>query len=145
MAGQLWPEATSGSPEHPVRGQLRNRGKWIAIRRRVPGKEISKRQACLEYGIGWRTLEEVLTHEEPPSYQQKQPRRKLKLEQFLSVIHGILEADRQAPKKQRHTAQRIFDRLVDEHGYHGGVTIVKESVRCGSANARAAVERARSA
>ena len=35
------------------------------------------------------------------------------------VIHEILERDRQAPKKQRHTAQRIFDRLCREHDYDG--------------------------
>jgi hypothetical protein len=30
------------------------------------------------------------------------------------------------PKKQRHTAKRIFERLRDEHGYAGGITIVKD-------------------
>ena len=44
---------------------LKDMDKWISIRRRVPGKEISKRQACLEYVIGWRILEKVLTHEAP--------------------------------------------------------------------------------
>lgn len=108
---------------------LKDMEKWISIRRRVLGKEISKRQACREYGIGWRTLEKVLIHEEPPAYQLKEPRRKPKLQRFLPIIHGILEADQQAPKKQRHTAQRIFDRLVHEEKYDGGVTIVKEAVR----------------
>ena len=36
---------------------------------------------------------------------------------------------RQAPKKQRHTAQRIFDWHKVERGYTGGVTMVKEAVR----------------
>ena len=45
---------------------------------------------------------------------------KRKLDPFLPIIHEILERDRQAPKKQRHTAQRIFDRLVAEHDYDGG-------------------------
>ena len=34
-----------------------------------------------------------------------------------------------APKKQRHTAKRIFDRLRKEHGFDGGYTIVKDYVR----------------
>lgn len=51
------------------------------------------------------------------------------MEPFLPIIHGILEADQQAPKKQRHTAKRIFDRLVEEHGYDGGETVVKDAVR----------------
>jgi transposase len=41
----------------------------------------------------------------------------------------MLQEDKQRPKKQRHTAQRIFDRLRDEHGYDGGVTIVRNYVR----------------
>jgi transposase len=32
------------------------------------------------------------------------------------VIDAILEQDRQAPRKQRHTAHRIWERLVSEHG-----------------------------
>jgi len=51
-----------------------------------------------------------------------------KLEPFLPVIHQILEADKKAPKKQRHTAHRIFERLRDEHGYTGGLTVVKAEV-----------------
>lgn len=103
--------------------------KWIEIRRRVLNREISKRQACQEYGLGWRTLKRILEHEEPPRYRQKKPRGKPKLQRFLPIIHEILEADKQAPKKQRHTAQRIFDRLVLEHEYDGGLTIVKDAVR----------------
>ena len=30
--------------------------------------------------------------------------------------------------KQRHTSKRIFERLRDEHGYDGGVMIVKDYV-----------------
>jgi len=103
--------------------------KWIEIRRRVLGKEISKRQACREYAIGWRTLAKILKHEEPPGYQLKEPRPKRKLQRFLPIIHEILKADQGAPKKQRHTAERIFERLRHEHGYDGGRTIVKDAVR----------------
>ena len=89
--------------------------KWVEIRRRVLNKEISKRQACRDYKVPWRTLERILEYVEPPGYQLKQPRSKRKLDPFLPIIHEILEQDRQAPRKQRHTAQRIFDRLVSEH------------------------------
>ena len=36
--------------------------KWIEIRRRVLGGEISKRAACEEYDIHWDTLTKILTH-----------------------------------------------------------------------------------
>ena len=75
--------------------------KWVEIRRRVLSKEISKRQACRDYKIPWRTLQRILEHVEPPGYQLTQPRPKRKLERFLPIIHEMLERDRQAPRKQR--------------------------------------------
>ena len=51
------------------------------------------------------------------------------LDPLLPVVHQILEDDRKAPRKQRHTAKRIFERLRAEHGYPGGLTIVKDAVR----------------
>ena len=102
---------------------------WVEIRRRVLTGEISKRGACKEYRVQWRTLQRILKHEEPAGYQMRQPRRKRKIEKFLPIIHEILEQDQQAPKKQRHTAQRIFERLRDEYEYDGRPTIVKDAVR----------------
>jgi transposase len=102
---------------------------WTEVRRRVLTKELSQRAACKEYGLGWHTLKKILAHDEPPGYRQAQPREKRKLAPFLPTIQEILTADRQAPKKQRHTAKRIFERLRDEHGYQGGETVVKDAVR----------------
>ena len=45
------------------------------------------------------------------------------------MIDLILETDRAAPLKQRHTAKRIFERLRDEHGFAGVYTVVKDYVR----------------
>ncbi len=47
---------------------------------------------------------------------------------FIAVIDEILEADRSAPPKQRHTARRIFHRLRDEHGYGGSEVQVRRYV-----------------
>ncbi len=33
------------------------------------------------------------------------------------------------PRKQRHTAKRVFDRLRDESGFTGGYTIIKDYIR----------------
>ena len=102
---------------------------WTEIRRRVLTEKLSKRAACKEYALEWRTLTRILKHVEPPGYQLTQPRRQRKLAAFLPRIHEILEQDRQAPKKQRHTAQRIFDRLKQEHQYDGCLTSIKDAVR----------------
>ena len=47
---------------------------------------------------------------------------------FVEVIDQILTEDSGRPKKQRHTSKRIFERLRDERGYTGGITIVKDYV-----------------
>jgi len=52
----------------------------------------------------------------------------LKLGPYVERIAQILAEDRTVPEKQRHTAQRIFERLVEE-GYSGGYTQVREKVR----------------
>lgn len=44
-------------------------------------------------------------------------------------VAGILEADLGAPRKQRHTARRIYDRLVAERGYAGSCSAVQRLVR----------------
>lgn len=102
--------------------------KWAEIRRRVLVGEISKRAACAEYEIHWETLQKILTYSEPPGYRLTK-RRESKLAPFLPIIHEILRCDRQVHRKQRHTAKRIFERLRDEHGYRGGITIVQQAVR----------------
>ena len=52
-----------------------------------------------------------------------------KLDPFIAIIDQILEEDKGRLKKQRHTAKRIFERLSDEHGFTGGITIVTDYVR----------------
>ncbi len=102
---------------------------WTEIRRRVLTGELTRRAACREYGVHWRTLEKMLSLVEPPGYRRKVPKPRPKIDPFLPIIHEMLESDKQAPKKQRHTAQRIFDRLKEEHGFTGSYTIVKDVVR----------------
>jgi len=74
---------------------------WAEIRRRVLVEGLSKRAACREYGIGWETLDKILTLPEPPGYRLVRARPKPKLGPFLGVIDEILAADRDAPAKQR--------------------------------------------
>lgn len=44
-------------------------------------------------------------------------------------IDAVLEADSGAPRKQRHTAKRIYDRLVAERGYKGSYSTARRYVR----------------
>ncbi len=81
---------------------------WAEIRRRVLIDGLSKRAACREYDIHWDPLKKILEHPEPPGYRRAVPRPRPKLDPFLPVIHQILQDDKKAPRKQRHTARRIF-------------------------------------
>jgi transposase len=103
---------------------------WSEIRRKVLVEGVSRRQIYREYGVGWRTLEKMLDHPEPPGYRQRVQRRRPKLGAFVGVIDGILEddADPSTPRKQRHTARRIYERLRDEHGYTGSEVTVRRYV-----------------
>jgi hypothetical protein len=67
--------------------------------------------------------------------RSKAPERP-KLGLLVPLIDAILEADKTAPPKQRHTAKRIFERLRIEHGYAGGYTVVKDYVRIARARSR---------
>jgi transposase len=101
---------------------------WTEIRRRVLVEKVSKRQILREYRIGAAALDKMLASPEPPGYRRTAPRYKPKLGPYLCVIDEILETDRDAPVKQRHTAKRIFERLRDEHHYQGGETQVRAAV-----------------
>jgi transposase len=103
---------------------------WSEIRWKVLVEGVSKRQICGEYGVDWRTLGKMLAHAEPPGYRRGLPRGRPKLGAFVGVIDEILagDADPSTPRKQRHTARRIFERLRDEHGYLGGEVAVRRYV-----------------
>ena len=101
---------------------------WAEIRRRVLTGEISKRQACREYNLHWHTLSKILSQTEPTPFQTKSARARPQLDRVLPIVHQWLEDDRAMPRKQRHTAERIYQRLRDKHDYTGGRTIIRDAV-----------------
>jgi transposase len=101
---------------------------WSEIRRKVLVEGVSKREICRDYKMGWRTVDKILEHAEPPGYRSRVRRAQPKLGPFIGLIDEMLEADRDAPLKQRHTARRIFHRLRDEHDYRGSEVQVRRYV-----------------
>lgn len=102
---------------------------WASIRRRVLIEGTSKRQVLRETGMHWTTLEKILGSSQPGTYRQRAFTLRPKIGLFLGRIAQILEDDKRVPRKQRHTAWRLFERLRDEDGYTGGYTQVKKAVR----------------
>ncbi len=90
---------------------------------------LSQREAARIFGVDRRTVSKILAHSLPPGYRRGAPAKRPKLDPFTGIIDRILEEDLTRPKKQRHTAKRIFERLRDEHGFEGKETIVKDYIR----------------
>ena len=102
---------------------------YLRIRRAVMVEGMSIREASRVFGLHRDTVRKMLAYSVPPGYRRQTPPHHPKLEPFTGVIDRILEEDLRVPRKQRHTAKRIFQRLRDEHGFDGGYTIVKDYVR----------------
>jgi transposase len=102
---------------------------WERVRRKVLVEGQAKRRVMREEGLAWATLKKVLAHSAPPGYRQKKERPKRKLGEHWEWMAQVLAGDKQVPRKQRHTAKKLWDRLKAERGFKGGYTVVKEAVR----------------
>ena len=102
---------------------------YLRLRRACMVEGMSVREASRVFGLHRDTVRKMLEYSVPPGYRRESPPRKPKLEAFTGVIDAILEGDTRVPRKQRHTAKRIFERLRDEYGFTGQYTIVKDYVR----------------
>lgn len=98
------------------------------IRRKHFREGQSVRSIARELGHSRKTVAKALRNSAPPGYQQSKPRAKPMLDPFRGTIEAWLEADRTAPRKQRHSSQRIFERLRDEHGFPGSASTVRRYV-----------------
>lgn len=109
---------------------------YAAVRRFVFVEGRSRREAAKTFGLSRETIGKMCRFSLPPGYTRAKPPAKPKLGPLLPVIDAILDEDRTAPAKQRHTAKRIFERLRDEHGFGGGYTVVKDYIRISRARVR---------
>jgi transposase len=109
---------------------------YAAVRHFVFIEGNSRREAARVFGLSRETVAKMCRFSLPPGYVRTKPVEKPKLGPLLPVIDLILEADRLAPLKQRHTAKRLFERLRDEHGFAGGYTVVKDYVRLARSRSR---------
>ena len=102
---------------------------YARVRRACHVDGMSRRQAARMFGIDPKTVSKMLRFSVPPGYRRSKPAARPKLDPLAPVIDQILVEDESRPRKQRHTARRIFERLKAEHGFAGGETIVKDYVR----------------
>jgi transposase len=109
---------------------------YAAVRKFVLIDGHSRREAARVFGLSRDTVIKMCRYSSPPGYVRQKPPARPKLGPLVPVIDAILEADRSAPPKQRHTAKRIFERLRDEYGFLGGYTVVKDYVRLSRSRSR---------
>lgn len=99
------------------------------VRRAVMLEGMSRRAAAARFGIDRGTVAKMIASPAPPGYRRKIPVRRPKLADHEGFVDQILDDDEKVPSKQRHTAQRIFERLRDERGFDGGYSTVRDYVR----------------
>jgi len=95
----------------------------------------SKKWIAEEFGLSRNTVAKYLEHPEPPEYRIRQARARPVASKWEEHVRLILAEDQDAPRKQKHTAKRIFDRLVSEQGYDGSERTIRALVASLRSNA----------
>ena len=90
---------------------------------------LTVREIARRLGHSSKTIVKALEHPEPIPYTLSAPRTAPTFGPFRVIVDAILDADRHAPRKQRHTASQIFRRLVSEHGYTGGYDQIRRHLK----------------
>jgi len=93
---------------------------------RVYGQNISEMARMT--GHSRNTIKKAIRGE-PWGYSERSHQPFPVLEKYRGIIDDWLTGDKDRPKKQRHTARRVYNRLVEEHGYKGSEPTIRRYVR----------------
>ncbi len=99
-----------------------------AIRRAYYVEKKPIRQIQRELGYHRQTIRKALEGGKVPCYSRRKPRPSPVLDPVKPIIDEWLREDANRPPKQRHTARRIYERLVQEYGFSGGESTVRRYV-----------------
>ena len=98
------------------------------IRRVHEREQLPIRALARRFGVHRRDVRAAL-ESAVPAPRKTSERAAPKMDEFKAIIDGWLEADRSLPRKQRHTARRVWQRLVDEHDADVGESTVRRYVK----------------
>ena len=98
------------------------------IRRKFFIDQCSQREIARELGCSRHTVAKAVGNPAPAPYRLTAPKPRPTVDPFQAIIEAWQKQDEQRPRKQRHTAQRIYERLRDEHGYTGSYSAVSRYV-----------------
>jgi transposase len=99
---------------------------YIRTAHRVYGKKI--KEIARDTGHSKNTIKRAL-REEFRGYRARKEQPYPVLGLYIPIIDRWLEVDKERPRKQRHTAKRVYDRLCYEHGFKGSSRTVRRYVR----------------
>jgi transposase len=97
------------------------------IRRAHERENLSIRELSRRFGVHRRDVRAALASA-VPAPRKTQVRWSPVMGAWKPTVDGWLEADKTAPRKQRHTARRVWQRLVEEHDVAVGESTVRRYV-----------------
>ncbi len=89
----------------------------------------SQRKIASALGVSRNTVAKYASAPLSPGPPVRRARESPTMEPYADLVRGRLASDLAAPPKQRHTARRVFDRLVGEEGFRGSPSTVERFVR----------------
>ena len=98
------------------------------IRRLYFIKRQSQRQIARERHHSRKTVKKAIMDAGVPQYHLTRAKPCPVMGPYKEIIAGWLKEDQSRPRKQRHTAHRIYERLVGEYGFTGAERTVREYV-----------------
>ena len=98
--------------------------RWAHFREGVSIRELAR-----TFHRSRRTIRRALADPGPWSYRRRRPVVEPVMGPVAEIVTRWLEDDLQRPRKQRHTAKRIWERLVAEYHFAGAETTVRQWVR----------------
>ena len=84
---------------------------YLRVRRAHFQDGLSGRRMARDFGISRNSVAKMLMYSEPPGYRRIAAIKRPKLDAYINQIDQWLTEDKVRPRKQRHTAKRIFERL----------------------------------
>lgn len=124
-------ESFTAQPQHaaPEGSQVLKMEQFELIRRMVLVDGLSVREVARRLEHSRKSIRKALENPIPIPYRSEAPKPRPKLDRFVETIRAWLTDDLQRPRKQRHTAVRVWERLRDEHQYPGARRAVSDLVK----------------
>jgi len=99
------------------------------IRRKHLVDGMSQRAIAQELGYARNTVAKAIAYPIPPGCQLSKPRPKPAIDPVKHIIDAWLEQEKLGRPKQRHTGQRVYERLCDELNFKDSATAVRRYIR----------------